>query len=367
MNYYIDAHQDLAYNILSFNRDYSRSVRETRALEKQTPVPGLTSQTLLGWPEYNQGHVALVVGTLFAAPARTEKHLYPNLLVYNNPQEANQVYWRQLHLYHQLAQQNPRVYRLIGSKEELRAHLREWETLPEAPDPKDFLPVGIIPSMEGAEGITDLDELPKWWDAGLRAIGLAWAGNRFCGGTREPGPLTQLGRELIEKMAEVGFILDISHMDEAAAFECVERYPGQVIASHANAAALVKGYDSNRLLSDELIRALAERGGVIGVVPMNRFLNWDWEADGGRKNISVRLLAEQIDHICQLTGFSAHIGFGTDFDGGIGLQQVPFELDSIADLAKINPFLTDLGYKPADLDAFASGNFLKVLESVLTE
>lgn len=367
MNYLIDAHLDLAYNILSFERDYRRSVYETRAIEKVHPKEGLTSQSLLGFPEFNQGRVGLVIGTLFAAPARREPVLHPNLQVYHTPDEANRVYWRQLELYHRLSEEHPRFYRLIANRSQLTAHLDEWETLPADPAPEEYLPIGIIPSMEGAEGVTDLDELPKWWQRGLRAIGLAWAGNQFCGGTREPGSLTQLGRDLIAKMAEVGFILDISHMDEPAAFECLERYPGRIIASHSNAASRVKGYFTNRLLSDDLIRALAQRDGVIGVVPLNAFLNWDWLKDGGRDAISLRLLAEQIDHICQITGSTAHVGFGSDFDGGIGLEHVPRELDSIADLAKIQPFLSELGYNQSDIEAFNAGNFLKVLESVLPE
>ena len=367
MKYFIDAHQDLAYNILSFNRDYQLSVYETRAFEKVNPVNGLTSQSLLGWPQYNQGHIALVIGTLFAAPARREPVLHPNLAFYHTPEEANKLYWRQLKLYHQLAEEKPQVYRLIGNKTQLRAHLTEWQSLPDNPDPEEYLPIGIIPSMEGAEGITDFDELPEWWNAGLRAIGLAWAGNQFCGGTHEPGGLTPLGRDLLEKMAEVGFVLDLAHMDEPAAFECLDRYQGKIIASHANAASLVKGYNSNRLLSDELIKALATRDGVIGVVPLNGFLNRDWVKDGGRQAVSMRLLADQIDYICQLTGSTRHVGFGTDFDGGIGLEHVPYELDSIADLAKIHPLLRDYGYNHAELEAFNAGNFLRVLESILPE
>ena len=81
----------------------------------------------------------------------------------------------------------------------------------------------------------------------------------------------------------------------------------------------------------------------------------------------MRLLADQIDYICQLTGSTRHVGFGTDFDGGIGLEHVPYELDSIADLAKIHPLLRDYGYNHAELEAFNAGNFLRVLESILPE
>ena len=65
----IDAHEDLAYSSLSFGRDYRLSALETRQSEEGTHVPERNGQTLLGWPEYQQGQVALVFGTLFIAPA----------------------------------------------------------------------------------------------------------------------------------------------------------------------------------------------------------------------------------------------------------------------------------------------------------
>ncbi len=365
MNLIIDAHQDIAYNLLSFGRDYTQSVYQTRQDEINRTIPGLNSQSLLGWPQYNLGKVALVLATLFASPARLEKEHYPNQQSYHTPEEANQVYWQQLRLYHRLVEEQPRAFRLIGTKSDLDQHLREWAQQPAEPEPEEYLPVGLIPTMEGAEGITDLDELPLWWQSGLRSIGLAWAGNQFCGGTREPGPLTDLGRALLREMAQTGFLLDISHMDEPAALECIDTYPGLLIASHANASSLVKGYNSNRLLSDQVIQALISREGVIGVVPMNAFLTWDWRADGGKASVSLRLLAEQIDYICQIAGDCAHVGIGSDFDGGIGLEHVPAEIDSIADLQKLTPFLQELGYNEKDLSQIYSGNFLSVLESAL--
>lgn len=367
MNLIIDAHQDLAYNILSFGRDYSRSVHQTRQIEASHPVPGLAYQSLLGWSQYNQGKVALVFGTLFAAPARAEKELHPNLQVYNTPAEANQVYWNQLNFYHQLTQEKPSVFRLITTKADLQAHFRDWENQPADPQPEDYLPVGIVPTMEGAEGIIDFAELPLWWENGLRSIGLAWAGNQFCGGTHEPGPLTDLGRELLGEMAQTGFILDLSHMDEPAALECLDTFPGQIIASHSNVASLVKGYSSNRLLSDQVINQLIERDGVIGVVPLNAFLNWEWRADGGREAISLRLLAEQIDHLCQVAGNCDHVGIGSDFDGGYGVEHVPREIDNIADLQKLIPFLQELGYGEDDIAKIYSGNFLRILNAILPE
>lgn len=361
MPLFLDAHQDLAWNMQLLGRDYRRSVHETRAVEVGSPVLELTGNTLLGLPEYNQAGVAWVFGTLFAAPFNPNKPdaQFPG---YRSPEEAHQRYAQQLDFYHAYTSEHPDTYRLITRLSELHAHTALWK---QAGD--QLKPVGLITLMEGAEGIVHLDELPEWWERGVRIIGLAWQGNQYCGGTRQPGPLTRAGFDLIDAMAEIGFVLDLSHMDEPAAFQCLERYPGQIIASHANASALVKGYTGNRLLSDDLIRATFERDGVIGVVPSNSFLNKEWLEDGGKIATSLKLLANQIDYLCQMAGDAQHVGIGTDFDGGFGVEHVPAEIDSIADLPKLLPMLANLGFQDADLEAIASGNFLRVIESALPE
>jgi len=137
--------------------------------------------------------------------------------------------------------------------------------------------------MEGAEGVRTPSELDEWWELGVRFIGPAWAGTRFCGGTRDPGPLTDDGRALLEAMADIGFTLDLSHMDELSARQSLDMYPGPIIASHANAAALLPGYDGNRLLPDEVIRGMITRDGIIGVIPYCRFLDNSWKRVIGAK------------------------------------------------------------------------------------
>ena len=361
MPLFLDAHQDLAWNMQVLGRDYRRSAHETRALEVGSPILELTGNSLLGLPEYNQAGVAWVFGTLFAAPFNPNKpdEQFPG---YRSPQEAHQRYMSQLDFYHAYTSSHPDTYRLITTLSDLHAHRTRWQQA----DPQ-LRPVGLIPLMEGAEGIVSLDELPEWWQKGVRIIGLAWQGNQYCGGTRTPGPLTPAGYELIDAMAEIGFVLDLSHMDQPAAFQCLERFPGQIIASHANASVLVKGYAGNRLLSDELIKSMFDRDAVIGVVPSNSFLNKDWKEDGGKAATSLQLLADQIDYLCQIAGDAKHVGIGTDFDGGFGVEHVPAEIDSIADLPKLLPMLVRLGFKDGDIEAIASGNFLRVIESALPE
>jgi membrane dipeptidase len=360
MPFILDAHQDLAYNMTVLGRDYRLPNAQTRLRDHQTGNDAYSGGSLLGLPEYNAANVGLVFGTLFSVPERRRNPNFEGEEYYSTPAEAHRIYRNQLDYYHKLAETQSDAFRIVLTKRDLSSHLHLWQS------PTNSLkPIGIVPLMEGAEGILDLDELPEWWEHGLRIIGLAWAGNRFCGGTREPGKLTPDGRDLIHAMAEVGFVLDLSHMDEPAALECLDLYPGQIIASHANAAKLVKGYNSNRLLSDEVISKLVARDGLIGVLPINSFLNRDWKEDGGKPAISLRLVAEQIDYICQMAGDVHHVGIGTDFDGGFGVEIVPAEIDTIADLPRLFPFLEELGYDSEEIERIASGNFLDMIENTL--
>ncbi|HPL81032.1 MAG TPA: membrane dipeptidase [Anaerolineaceae bacterium] len=360
MPFILDAHQDLAYNMTVYGRDYRLPNTQTRLRDLQAAGGTERRGSLLGLPEYNAANVGLVFGTLFAAPKRRSSPDSAPDEAYDTPSEARRIYWKQLDFYHHLAETQSDSYRLVLTQTELKKHLSLWQS-----HAQSLKPIGIIPLMEGAEGIVDLDELPRWWERGLRIIGLAWAGNRFCGGTREPGGLTSDGKDLIRAMAEIGFVLDLSHMDEPAALTCLDIYPGKIIASHANAAKLVRGYNTNRLLSDEVIAKLIARGGCIGVAPINSFLDAKWREEGGKEAVSLRMVAEQIDYICQMAGDVRHVGLGTDFDGGLGVEDVPAEIDTIADLPKLFPFLEELGYDSTEIESIASGNFLDLIQSAL--
>jgi membrane dipeptidase len=196
-------------------------------------------------------------------------------------------------------------------------------------------------------------------------IGPAWAGTRFCGGTRDPGPLTEDGRALLEAMAEIGFTLDLSHMDEMSAHQSLDLYDGPIIASHANAAALLPGYDGNRLLSDDIIKGLIARDGIIGVVPFCAFLKTGWKRVDPREDITLDTLAAHVDHICQMAGDARHVGLGSDFEGGFGANAVPSDVDTIADLQKLVPILEGKGYNADAVAAILGENWLRHLRTCL--
>jgi len=356
----IDAHEDLAWNMLTLNRDYTRSAHETRRLEAESDsiAPKINGNTLLGYPDYLRGQVGIVFGTLFAPPKRRQAGKWDRP-AYANADEAHQIYRQELGLYHRLTEEHPDKFRLLRTRGDLNAHIAEWKQKP-ADAAK---PIGLVVLMEGAEGVRSPEELPSWWEDGLRVIGLAWAGTRFCGGTHEPGPLTDEGRALLRGMAEVGFLLDISHMDPEAAREAVEMYAGGVIASHANPAALLPESTSNRFLPDDVIDALAARDGVIGIVPYNRFLDATWKP--GDPRLPLEKIVEHIDYICQRTGSSRHAAIGSDFDGGFGVEMVPEGIDTIADLQKLAPLLEARGYTNDDIAAIFAHNWLRKLKTVL--
>ena len=354
----VDAHEDLAWNILAFGRDYTRSAKDTRQVEAGQPAPQHNGDTLLGWPDYQRGRVAVVFGTLFASPMRRrlgdwETQTYADLA------EAHRIYRDQLHAYESLTDKHSDKFRLIETNRNLQDIVSDWQSTAETH------PVGLVILMEGAEGVRTPSELAEWWQWGVRIIGPAWAGTRFCGGTREPGPLTEDGIELLNGMADLHYTLDLSHMDELSVRQCLDMYPGPIIASHANTAARIAQYSGNRQLTDPVIRGIIERNGVIGVIPFCRFLDYGWNPADGRDSLTLGNLSDHIDHICQLAGNAAHVGIGSDFDGGFGLNSAPGDVDTIADLQKLVPILAARGYTQEDTAAILGGNWLRHLEENL--
>lgn len=355
----VDAHADLAYNMLKYGRNYTRSAAETRQLEVGSATVVNNEDSLLGWPDYQRGQVAVIFSTLFACPARwstTENKSQ----VYKTFDEAHRFYREQLMTYHRMTDSEPDKFRLIASSRDLNLILDHWHS----PAPAgDGHPVGMVVLMEGAEGIRNLSELDEWYELGVRLIGPAWVGTRYCGGWNEPGPLTQDGRKLLSAMADHNFVLDLSHMDEQAAVEALDFYRGPVVGTHGNCLSLMPNSNSNRHFSDRIIEGIVERDGVVGVVPYNGYLKVGWTVGKNeRAEVPLRYVADHIDHICQIAGDALHAGIGSDFDGGFGLQSVPPEIDTVADLQNLVSLLQPRGYNEMDIDNILSGNWLARLK-----
>jgi len=355
----VDAHADIAWNILSYGRDYARSAAETRALEIGSPAAKKNGDALLGWRDYQRGQVALVFATLFACPLRF-KISETETQIYKNFDEARKLYYEQLMTYHRMVDSAPNKFCLVASNADLSLLLDLWDS--PSPD-ENGRPVGLVILMEGAECIRRPSELEEWRELGVRLIGLAWVGTRYCGGWREPGPLTADGRKLLAAMADYNFILDLSHTDEQAAIEALDIYRGPIVGTHGNCLALLPNSNSNRHFSDRIIEGIIKRDGVVGVMPYNAYLKVGWTVGKNKRDeVPLRLVADHIDHICQIAGDALHAGIGSDFDGGFGLQSVPPEIDTIADLQKLTSLLKTRGYSETDIANILGGNWLARLK-----
>ncbi|HEY3341965.1 MAG TPA: membrane dipeptidase [Anaerolineae bacterium] len=369
----VDGHVDLAYNALGWRRNYRHAARWTRGQEKGTAALHNTGQCMVGLPDLIRGHVGVVFGTIFLEPASRQMGDSP--LVYRSAQEAHTLGMAQLDFYHRWADHDAHV-RVIESQSDLTSVLSAWRLTADSTGklacvtPSTLLEpaghqVGIVPLMEGADPILEPKELERWVEHGLRIIGPAWAGTRYAGGTGEPGGFTRQGRELLEMIAGLHLILDVSHLAQQALFEALEDFegaPGTLIASHSNPQRIMP---SERHLPDPAIELIAERKGVIGVVLYNAFLKRGWGRGSSKHEVTLDDVVRAIDHICQVTGSADHVAIGSDFDGGFGSESAPRELDTSRDLYRIGAEMLRRGYNRDDVEKVMGGNWLRILKNAL--
>ncbi|MCC7446689.1 MAG: membrane dipeptidase [Anaerolineae bacterium] len=354
----VDGHEDIAYNTVGYGRAFTQSVYEKRRREAGTDIPRQTGTATTGLPEALLGRVGIIFGTLFTEPTWAQAISgIQSPFTYDTPAQAYKQAVAQIDVYQRLADEHDRI-RLIRTQSELESVLATWG---EGSDITTHT-IGIVLLMEGGDPIPEPKAFEEWYERGVRIVGPAWSETRYSGGTRRPGPLTDLGRGLLEVMASFNAILDLSHMAEESYLEAVDRYEGHIIASHSNPRRFC---NTDRHLSDDMIRRLAERDGVMGVVPYNLFLRNDWKRGDPKGRVTLNTVIGAIDHVCQITGSARHVGIGSDFDGGFGVEHIPAELDTVSDLRLIGPQLTVRGYTPEDVQAILGGNFLRVLRAAL--
>lgn len=350
----VDAHEDIAYNALCFNRDYRTSALVTRRREAGTSTLAQNGVAMLGLPDALLGRVGLVFATLFVAP-RSRTPTPWDALTYNDAREAYRLASQQMDYYDRLADESEKI-RLITSRPDLDAVLNTWKEGSEIGARQQ----GLLVLIENADSIVEPKQFEAWYERGVRAVGPAWKATRYCGGTGQPGALTKLGHELLDVLADFNAMLDLSHMAEAAFLEAVERYPGPIIASHSNPRRF---RSTDRHLSDAMILRLAERDGVMGIVLYNAFLNDHWSKTD--PPLPMTIVTDAIDYVCQLTGSAAHVGLGSDFDGGFGRDSAPQGLDTVGDLWAIGAALRARGYAENDIENIIGGNMIRKIQQAL--
>jgi membrane dipeptidase len=242
--------------------------------------------------------------------------------------------------------------------------MAEWQVWNETEpaNPGAVPPLGVVISMEGADPISDPLQLSEWWQVGVRIIGPAHYGpGRYAGGTSTEAGLTAAGQSLLAEMERLGILLDLTHLSDQAFWQALDLNHGPVLASHNNCRALVP---HQRQFSDEQLKAIFERDGVIGAAFDAWMLQPGWViGQTTNEHVTLANVADHIDHICQLAGNSRHAAIGSDLDGGFGREQSPHDLDTIADLHQLAGRLAQRGYDDDDLNAILRGNWLRLLRN----
>ena len=349
----VDAHLDLAMNGVLWNRDLTLSAHETRAIERDA---GMTQKGrgvgTVGFPDLRRGEVGLVFATVIAR----KNHGQNSDIDFRTPEIAYAQAQGQLALYRELERQ--KVIRLIRTRGDMAEWRRAWDADPAT------APFGFVLLMEGADPIVEPDQARLWWEDGLRMVGLAHYGpSAYAFGTGSAGPLTDKGRALLAAMDDLGMAQDVSHLTDESFHEALDRFHGPVLASHSNCRALVPG---DRQLSDDMIRRLVERDGVIGAVMDAWMLEPGWvRGVTTPERVTLASVVDHIDHVCQLAGNARHAAIGTDLDGGYGTEQTPNDLDTIADVQRITDLLRERGYTQADIELVMHGNWERWLRSAL--
>lgn len=269
----------------------------------------------------------------------------------------------------------------LGRIRSLRDHEKRYsdqmEIATTADDVRRIKSHGKLAALMGIEGghiiDNDLENLSMFYNLGVRymtlthACSLSWADSA----TDEPAAngLSEFGKSVVREMNRLGMIVDISHVSDKAFWDAMSVSKAPVIASHSNARALC---DHPRNMTDEMIRAVKEKNGLIGVTFLQGYvdperknvyksaLNWYWFWNPKQPGTPLSKLVDHIDHIVKIAGID-HVGIGSDFDGA------PFFLDglkNVDDFPNLTFLLLKRGYSEEDIKKILGGNFLRVMKDV---
>jgi membrane dipeptidase len=358
-----DAHLDLAYNALDYNRDLRWTQERLRRRELGMKDQVFRGRGTVCFPEMRRGRVGLCVATQIARSV----DFFSRMPGWMSPEQARAQTAGQLAWYREMEGCGELVQ--IRSRGELERHLALWLAAPAtmpATAAAGGLPIGYLLSLEGADSIVSFRHLEQSYADGLRALGPVHYGPGVYGmGTDAEGPLTPRGRDLLREMERLGIILDVTHLCDESLRDALDHYSGPLWASHSNCRTLANW---NRQFTDGQIRELIGRGCVFGMAFDAIMMVHGWTYMRSKPqdfDLKIERICDHIDHICQLAGNASHVGIGSDLDGGFGTEQTPLDLDSIADLGRLGGLLAARGYSAADIEGFFHGNFVNFLRQAL--
>ena len=217
--------------------------------------------------------------------------------------------------------------------------------------------IAALLAIEGGEALDGRIELQRsFYRLGVRLMTLTWSlRNEIADGAfegRTGGGLTRFGVQVVEEMDRLGMVVDVSHLAEAGFWDVMEISTKPVIASHSNSKALCS---HPRNLTDDQARAIAQKGGVIGVNFAGHFLG------EGRRSLAG--VVDHIDHFSSIIG-PEYIALGSDFDG-LPWEQLPDELKDVSQLPKVAEELAARGYSESAIQGIMGENLLRAVASVI--
>jgi membrane dipeptidase len=220
-------------------------------------------------------------------------------------------------------------------------------------------PVAVL-HLEGAEAIDpELEALDAWYSAGLRSLGPAWSRpNAFAHGvpfrfpsSPDTGPgLSAAGRKLVARCAELGILVDVSHLNEAGFWDIARLDVGPLVASHSGVHALAA---ASRNLTDAELDAIGASGGLVGIVFACAFLRADFADDPDTR---LQLIVDHVRYVADRIGVD-HVALGSDFDGAT----IPADLGDASGLPRLVTALGDAGFAADELAAITWENWRRVL------
>ena len=341
----LDTHLDLSMNAMEWNRDLRWSVEDIRLSEMGMDDKPDRAKNTVSFPALRDGNIGIVVATQIARYVKQDSSI-PG---WNSQEQAWAQTQGQLAWYKTMEEAG--FLTQITDRESLEAQLSSWDSSDETK------PIGYILSLEGADSIISMSYLERAYEQGLRAIGPAHYGpGVYAQGTNATGGLGAKGRQLLKEMERLNIILDVTHLCDESFSEAMDLFGGAVWASHHNCRSIVP---HNRQFTDEQIKLVIERNGVIGI-PLDAWMMVpDWRrgvSTPESENVTLKIMVDHMDHICQLTGNTNHVGIGSDLDGAFGKEQCPIDIDTIADLQKLTNLLKNRGYVEDDIDRILSQN-----------
>jgi membrane dipeptidase len=212
-------------------------------------------------------------------------------------------------------------------------------------------------SMEGAEPLMgDLAALRIFYRLGVRMLSFAWNFRTpfadGLGAKRAESKLPELGLQALKEMDRLGVIFDVSHLADSVFWDVNDMMKGAFIASHSNSRFVC---DHPRNLTDDMINALADHGGVMGMNFATGFVKKE------KDEVTVEDLVDHIDHIVELVG-PDHVGLGSDYDG---IRKAPEGIDDVSQLTNLTRVLVKREYSDDDILKILGGNHLRIFKEIL--